>query len=46
MYMYTILRWSLTYFTSLNLMFMFITCIFKVTFVGNIHGEIGNTALH
>ena len=27
-------------------MFMFITYIFEVTFVGNIRRQIGNTALH
>ena len=45
--MYTVLYRSLTNFHKLEFdMFMFITYIFKVTFVANIHGNIGNTGLH
>ena len=49
MYKFTVLHRSLTFFTSLKLidMFLFIRDKFlSVTFVGNIHEKFGITALH
>jgi len=42
---YTVLIENLTFLTSLNLMCFVYYIHFKVTFVGSVHGKIGNTVL-